>query len=212
MHAAKKTKRLIKKAKHKIGRKRRSIKRRGAKRRNAKRTVGRVPIAAKLPSSVVTFLKKSKAKVEPLGHRTVFTAFDAASTLKVDIASVGKTLVMQGGGDTIVAVVPANCNVDIKALTKVVNAHRTRHEKKPSGKLTFTSERAIKSRLKAVPGAVPPFGPLLGIEAFIDKKMTKPRTVVVSGGNFESSLALTPTELLRLSEGILGSFSAVRPK
>lgn len=188
---------------------------RGAKRRKgkgAKRTVGRVPIPAKLPSAVASYLKKTSAKVEPLGHRTVFTAYDAAQTLKLDLKTVGKTLVLSDGTETIVAVIPASHNADLKALGRLVKEHRARHGAGKIGKLAFATERTIKSRLKATPGAVPPFGPMLGLETYVDKLLTKPSTVVVSGGSFEASLSMTPTELLRLSQGIVGSFSKERPK
>lgn len=189
---------------------------RGAKRgkgkKGAKRTVGRVPIPAKLPSAVASYLKKTSAKVEPLGHRTVFTAYDAAQTLKLDLKTVGKTLVLSDGSETIVAVIPASHNADLKALGRLVKEHRTRHGAGKIGKLAFATERSIKSRLKATPGAVPPFGPMLGLETYVDKLLTKPNTVVVSGGSFEASLSMTPTELLRLSQGIVGSFSKARPK
>ena len=185
-------------------------KRRGAKR--VKRGVRQIAIPAKLSSQVASYLKKTKGRYEAIGHRTVFTAFDASQTLKVDIASVAKSLVLQDGGDTIVAVVPASRNLDIKALRKVVSSHRARHGKPAARKLSFASERSIKSRLKATPGAVSPFGPMLGIETFVDRLLTKPRTIVVSGGNFETSLKMTPNEMLRLSEGIVGSFSVARPK
>ena len=197
------------------------------KRKEAKKTVHRVKknkrvkkvtrkkvqpkkLPAKLPALVAGFLKKTKARFEALGHKTVFTAFDAAQTLKVDLGSVGKTLVLQDGGDTIVAVVPASHNVDLKALAKAVTAHRARHGKPRVGKLKFASERVIKSRLKAVPGAVPPFGPLHGLETFVDKRLTKPRSIIVSGGSFQTSLSMMPAELLRLSQAVVGSFSSAR--
>jgi len=206
-------KRVAKRAPTKKVKKSKKIARRGAKHgKKARRVVRSVVREAKLPAGVASYLKKTSAKVEPLGHRTVFTAYDAAQTLKLDLKTVGKTLVLSDGSETIVAVIPASHNADLKALGRLVKEHRTRHGAGKIGKLAFATERTIKSRLKATPGAVPPFGPMLGLETYVDKLLTKQGTVVVSGGSFEASLSMTPTELLRLSQGIVGSFSKERPK
>ncbi|MFA4998536.1 MAG: hypothetical protein WC514_00720, partial [Candidatus Paceibacterota bacterium] len=67
-----------------------------------------MPISKKL----INFLDKSKVKYEVLEHKTVYTAFDKAKTLRVKENIIGKTLVVKIDKNYALVLVPANKNLD----------------------------------------------------------------------------------------------------
>jgi prolyl-tRNA editing enzyme YbaK/EbsC (Cys-tRNA(Pro) deacylase) len=48
-----------------------------------------------VPRKVLNFLKKNKIKYEIIEHKTVYTAFDKARTLKLKPDIIGKTLILK---------------------------------------------------------------------------------------------------------------------
>ncbi|MFC1630265.1 hypothetical protein ACFL06_01900 [Patescibacteria group bacterium] len=76
-----------------------------------------MPISKK----ILKFLDSGKVKYEPLEHKTVYTAFDKATTLKIPEKTVGKTLVVKLDRNYGIALIPANKNLDIGKLKKIVS-------------------------------------------------------------------------------------------
>jgi Ala-tRNA(Pro) deacylase len=164
----------------------------------------------KLPARILSFLTKNSAKYTPLQHRTVFTAYDVAQTLKVDLKNVAKTLLVQADREWVLIVVPANRNLDFQALKKTINTERKKTAATPFKKISLATERSISKGVSNTPGAVPPFGPLYKLPTYVDRAIMKAPKLIVNGGTFETSLEMKPKEYLRLAEGVLGSFSKKR--
>ncbi|GAG36637.1 unnamed protein product, partial [marine sediment metagenome] len=59
-----------------------------------------------IPKKVVKFL--AGVKHEPVKHRTVYTAYDKAATLRISQKIVGKTLVVKLDREFALALIPAN--------------------------------------------------------------------------------------------------------
>ena len=87
-----------------------------------------------IPKKVINFLEKGKVKYEAIGHRTVYTAFDKAKTLKRGPLAggwrvgrspekmVGKTLILKMDGKLTVVLIPANKNLDLQKFKKLAKA------------------------------------------------------------------------------------------
>ena len=182
-----------------------------------------------IPKKVINFLEKGKVKYEAIGHRTVYTAFDKAKTLKISEKMVGKTLVLKmnpvgsrrlsfgASGKLAVVLIPANKKLDKGKIKKFVKTK----------KIEFASERLIKNKLKArLPryakhcgqgvkvGAIPPFGlqpahhPTRKILTFIDKSLLKNPKIIVNGGNYNFSIKISSNQLKKiLPDAIFGNFS-----
>jgi Ala-tRNA(Pro) deacylase len=155
-----------------------------------------MPIAKKLAK----FL--SKIKYEPIEHRTVYTAFDKAKTLKIPEKTVGKTLVMKMNGDFAIVLVSANQILDKVKFKKTVNSWRKKLGQKSVKKIGFATEVWMKKNLKGVKiGAIPPFGNLWplarrgqrpggGFPTFVEKSLLKNPTIIVSAGNYNISIKI----------------------
>jgi len=152
-----------------------------------------------IPKKIINFLEKNKIKYEPIKHRTVYTAFDKAATLKVPQKIVGKTLVVKLDKNPAIVLIPANKNLDKEKLKKVAKAK----------KVDFLKEAWMKKNLKGVKvGAIPPFGNLWGLATFIDRSLINQSKIIVNGGDYNWSIKITPATLKKLIPDLLiGSFS-----
>ena len=91
-----------------------------------------------IPSKISKFLDKAGVKYEAIQHRTVYTAYDKAATLKVHLKTIGKTLLLFLDKNPAIVLIPANKNLDKSRLKKIAKAK----------KIDFLSERVIKNKLK----------------------------------------------------------------
>jgi Ala-tRNA(Pro) deacylase len=144
-----------------------------------------MPIAKKLAK----FL--SKIKYEPIEHRTVYTAYDKAQTLKIPEKTVGKTLVMKMNGDFAIVLVSANQILDKVKFKKTVNSWRKKLGQKSVKEIRFATEVWMKKNLKGVKiGAIPPFGNLWRFPTFVEKSLLKNPTIIANAGDYNVSIKI----------------------
>ncbi len=155
-----------------------------------------------IPKKVSKFVDQNGAKAEKVEHRTVYTAKDKASTLKVPLKSVGKTLVVKLGKDLALVLVPSNKNVDKQKLKKLAQAK----------KVDFATERLIKSRFKGVKlGSVPPFGKIFKMPVYVDKSLLKENKVYLNSGDYRWSFKTGKQGIKKLMpDAVYGSFTKAR--
>ncbi len=155
----------------------------------------------KIPAKVVNFLKKNKIKHVVISHRTVFTAYDLAQTLKKKLGEVAKTLVVKMDKAHALVVVPASHQVDFKALKKAMGAK----------KVDIDKENMMTKLFKVKPGAISPFhGPLHKLPVYVDRGVMRAQKAVVQAGSFEHSVHMKTKDLLKAVEGKLGNFAKKR--
>jgi len=157
-----------------------------------------------IPQKVTKFLETTKTRYEPIEHRTVYTAFDKAATLKVPAKIVGKTLVLTIDKNLAVVLIPANKNLDKSKFKKIAKVK----------KVDFASEKLIKNRIKgAKVGAIPPFGNLWKLPTFIDKSLTILPKIIINSGDYNWSIKITPAALKKIIPDLtIGSFSQSRSR
>ncbi|MCD6528604.1 YbaK/EbsC family protein [bacterium] len=170
-----------------------------------------------IPKKLIKFLDKARVKYEIIQHRTVYTAFDKAKTLKVPEKIIGKTLVMklEGPGKKFVfALIPGNKNLDKGKFKETVNKWQKRIGEKVIRTCDFATEIWMKKNLKGVKvGAIPPFGSLWKLPTFVDKGLMKSSKIIVSAGNYNFSFKISPANLKKLlPDLIIGSFSQAKKK
>ena len=157
-----------------------------------------------IPQKVTKFLETTKTRYEPIEHRTVYTAFDKAATLKVPVKIVGKTLVLTIDKNLAVVLIPANKNLDKSKFKKIAKVK----------KVDFVSEKLIKNRIKGVRvGAVPPLGNFWKLPTFIDKSLTILPKIIINSGDYNWSIKITPAALKKIIPDLtIGSFSQSRSR
>ncbi|MFH0830669.1 MAG: YbaK/EbsC family protein [Parcubacteria group bacterium] len=156
------------------------------------------------------FLIEHKAKYKVLQHRTVFTAFDTAQTLKVDLGSVAKTLIVQMDRGLALVVIPADRNLDFAKLKKLVNLQRKAQGLATLKKVALTTERSIASKVAKKPGAIVPFGALYKLGTYVDKSLLQEPHIILNAGSFEVSFSMRGSTYGKLADAVVGQFSKKR--
>jgi Cys-tRNA(Pro)/Cys-tRNA(Cys) deacylase len=109
---------------------------------------------------------------------------EAAAALGVDPARVFKTLVVDLDGSLAVAVVPAEAQLDLRAL----------------GKRAALADRAAAERATGyVHGGISPLGQRRRLPTSVDASALEHETVYVSAGRRGLQLELAPADLVRLT-------------
>jgi len=166
-----------------------------------------------LSKTIQKILDTHKVKYEVIEHKTVYTAFDKASTLHAKTQEVGKTVVVSlDGRDYALGLIPSNKNLDKKKVLAAFNKLRAKAKEKNYKKIDFAKEQWMKNNFKGVKlGATPPMGTLYKLPFFMDNALTRPAKIVVNGGEYEISLKLSPASLVKLDSSTLkGNFSMTK--
>lgn len=158
-----------------------------------------------IPKKLLTFLEKQKINYTPLVHKTVYTAYDAAATLKVKLNQVAKVVMLSvdpplpydtGFTKYILVVLPSHAKVDAQKLKKSLKVK----------KIAIATEEMLVKVAKAKPGLVPPFAMLHRVPVFIDKALTKSKAIITNAGSYTDSLRLKVTELVKAGGTLVSSF------
>ncbi|MDP2587746.1 MAG: YbaK/EbsC family protein, partial [bacterium] len=145
-----------------------------------------------------------------LSHRTVYTAFDTAQTLKIDPKIVAKTLIVQADRQLVIVAIPGDRNLDIPKLKKVISQWSKQQGQAAIKKVSLVTERTITNKLTKTTSAVVPVGGLYKLPTIIDTALLSLKKVVLNAGSFELSLEMSGAGLKKLAEPIVGAFSKKR--
>ena len=161
---------------------------------------------------LLQFLTENKARYEIVPHRTVYTAYDKAATLKVKPSIIGKTLVLKVDKLISVVLITGNKNLDKNKFKKSVNDWQKKKEERPVKNIDFISEKLMKNKFKGVKiGAIPPFGNLWKLPTFIDKGLMKNPKIIINSGDYNFSIKITGAVLKKLiPDLVIGNFSKPR--
>jgi len=153
-----------------------------------------------IPKKIINYLDKNQAKYEIWQHRTVFTAFDAAQTMHVKVSQIAKNLLVKAGKSYIMAILPADRNIDFVKLAKLAQV----------AKVSLPKEGVMKKVFKVKPGALPAFGGVYKIPVFMDKNLLKETKVIFSSGSFTESIKMGIAAYKKLEQPQLGLFSVAK--
>lgn len=155
-------------------------------------------------------LEESKVKYTLVKHRKVFTAYDVAATMRVKLNTIAKSLLVKtnkpleiGKKPYAIAVVPADKNIDLKKLAKVMTTKDLRITK-----VDIPKEGVMKAQFKVKPGGMSAFGSLHKILVFVDK--TLKNEVIFSSGEFDESIKMKVSDFIKLEGAKIGNFSVVK--
>ena len=155
-----------------------------------------------VPKRVLNFLEKTKVKHEIINHRTVYTAYDKAATLKVKPNIIGKTLVLKIDGSIAIVLIPGNKNLDKNKFKKLAKVKR----------VDFVSEKLMKNKFKGMKtGAIPPFGDLWKLPTFIDKSLISLSQIILNSGDYNFSIKIKGSILKKLILApVIGNFTKAK--
>lgn len=157
---------------------------------------------SKLPEKLINYLKKAGVKHDILEHKTVYTAFDAAATMKKKLGEIAKTLLVQADKDYYLVLLSADHNLDFKKLGKLISVKN----KKAVKVVKIPGEKIMEKVLKVKAGALSAFGGFHKLPVIMDKAMTKAQKAVFQSGSFNHSVEVAVKDFAKLENALLGSF------
>lgn len=147
-----------------------------------------------VPKKVTNYLDKAKVKYDVVKHKTVYTTFDLANTLKEKAGSIAKTLLVKADKKYLLVVLPAHYRVDMDKLKKLVKAKT----------VELAKEMHMQKLLKIKPGSLTPFGRLHRLEVLLDRALVRAGKVLVGAGSFTEHLRMKAADLHKLEGATLG--------
>ncbi len=156
----------------------------------------------KVSKKVLNYLEKAGVDHDILEHRTVYTAIDAAITMKKKLEELAKSLLIKADKDYFLVLLPSDYNLDLEKLKKVISkAHQ-----KEIKIIKIPGEKLVNKTLNIKSGAMSAFGSLHKVPVIIDKKLEKIKKAVFSSGSLNHSVEMKVKDFIELEEAILGSF------
>lgn len=156
-----------------------------------------------IPAKVLRHLEKLKIKYKPVKHRTVYTAYDAAATMKAKLGEIAKTLHIVADKKHILAVVPASHMLDLGKLKKLLKAKTAEIAKEKYMIKVFGSKKGSS--------VVPFFGLYKNVGVWVDRGFSRAKRVIIGGGTFQDSMEMKVKDFLRAAGGVLGNFAMKKP-
>jgi len=149
-----------------------------------------------LPTKTTRYLDSHKVKYETVPHKTVFTAYDLAQTLKVPLEEIAKTLLVKADTAYHLVLLRASDRLDIVKLKKVLKAK----------KLSIANEKDMVRELKVKPGAITPFAGMHKLAIVIDKALIKTKRALFGSGSFEHSIRMRTNDFVKMESPAVGAF------
>lgn len=151
-----------------------------------------------IPAKVTKHLETNKVKYEVVPHKTVFTVYDLAQTLKIKMNGIIKTLLVKADKDYVLTVLPAHVRLDLVALKKTLKAKTVR----------LAKEKEMQLQFKVKPGAMTPFGSLHKVAVVMDKSLAKAEKVLFGAGTFTESLRMKMKDYVKLETPTVAKISS----
>ena len=172
--------------------------------KTAKKGVKKAPRKSKkttkLPAKVIKHLEKAGVNHEILEHKTVYTAIDAAATMKKKINEIVKSLLVKADKDYVLVLLPADNNADLDKVGKLIGKHKGKDVKV----IKIPGEKIVDNALKVKNGAVTAFGQLHDVLVVMDKKLEKVKKGVFASGSHNHSIVMSIKDYIKMEEPIMG--------
>jgi Ala-tRNA(Pro) deacylase len=156
---------------------------------------GEPPGATRPGGSAVTerlerWLRERGARFRVMEHAPVFTSEEAARVRGTPIEAGAKALVFLAVARPVHVVLPGARRIDNARLRAVLGTRTLR----------FATHAELLALTGCVPGAVPPFGNLFGLPAFVDEALAEQEEIAFNAGSNTVSIIMRSDDFLRLSE------------
>ncbi len=156
----------------------------------------------KIPPQVAKYLEKTGVSHEILEHRTVYTAMDAAMTLKKKLDEIAKSLLVMADKDYYLIVLPSDKNIDLEKLKKVL----IKETKRDIKVVKIPSEKVMEEFIKIKQGKVSAFGKVYNVPVIMEKSFDKVKKAVFPSGSFNHSVEMLVKDFVKLENAMLGTF------
>lgn len=150
----------------------------------------------KIPAKLTTYLKANKIIHQVLPHKTVFTAYDLAQTLRYKLEEIAKTLLVKAGSEYRLIVLRASDRLDLKKLQTLLGVSNVK----------IAREQDMVREMNVKPGAITPFGSIHKLNVVLERGLLKARLALFGSGSFEHAIRMSVKDFVRYERPTVGSF------
>jgi Ala-tRNA(Pro) deacylase len=135
------------------------------------------------------FLDRENIKYISIVHSPAYTAQEVAASAHVTGKVLAKTVIVQLDGQMAMAVLPANRKIVLQDLREVTG----------SDQVKFAPEEDFRKKFPdCETGAMPPFGPLYGMEVYVAEGLTHNEQIAFNAGSHTEVIKLAYRDFERL--------------
>jgi Ala-tRNA(Pro) deacylase len=150
-----------------------------------------------IPSKLIDFLNQGKVSYEILHHPEAFTAQELAAIEHVKGKYHAKVVMVKAGGELVMAVLPADHRVDLKALDLATDK-----------RVALATESEFKAGFPdCAVGTMPPFGSLYGVPMYVDTSLTEDEFIVFEAGTHTDAIKMSYPDYARLASPKVARFA-----
>lgn len=144
-----------------------------------------------------SFLDENHIRYTLMTHSPAYTAQTAAHTMHIPGKEVAKTVVVRAGKETMLAVVPASCHVNLMRLGKLVGSEAR-----------LASEAEFIDKFPDCElGAMPPFGNLYKLPVYVDEKLAADEEIVFNAGTHRDAIRMRFEDFSKLAHPTVAGFA-----
>ena len=135
-------------------------------------------------------LKREEIAFRELHHEPTATSEESARVRGEELKNGGKALLMKGGDDYRLFVLPADRRADSSKIRRTLTLR----------KLRFANRNELLELTGLVPGSVPPFGhPVLPFDLFVDAAIRDNERIAFNAGSLTDSIIMSVDDYLRIA-------------
>ncbi len=149
-------------------------------------------------SKLKSFLDENHVSYEYKEHEEVRTSEEAAKARGEDIRIGAKAMILKADDKFIMLVLSAAKKIDSKKVKQMLGAESLR----------FATPEEVTQLTDCVPGGVPPFANIFGLDLIVDKTIPMNEFMAFNAGERTKSLKLKTKDYLGLLKPRIEEFSA----
>jgi Ala-tRNA(Pro) deacylase len=150
-----------------------------------------------VPERLTGWLTAAGVAFRVLEHAPVRTSAEAAAVRGTPLEAGAKALVVRADERPVHLVLPADRRIDNARLRAILGTRRLR----------FATPEELWTLTGCVPGAVPPFGNLFGLDVLVDEELTQCDEIAFNAGSPAVSITMRCADFIRLAGARLCRFT-----
>jgi prolyl-tRNA editing enzyme YbaK/EbsC (Cys-tRNA(Pro) deacylase) len=154
------------------------------------------------PDALIKYLQTKGIYPKVIDHKTVYTAIDAANTLKRKMDEIVKSLLVKADNYYCIVCLPANQNLDFTKIKAAIEKAAGRKVKT----VQIPSEKVMKELLKLREEGMSAFGGYHQLPVIAEKRLATLSKAVFPSGSFNHSIEMKVKDYLKLENAVLASF------
>jgi prolyl-tRNA editing enzyme YbaK/EbsC (Cys-tRNA(Pro) deacylase) len=148
-------------------------------------------------SKIKSFLEEHHVSYEYKEHEEVRTSEEAAKARGEDIKIGAKAMILKADDKFIMFVLSAAKKIDSKRVKEILGAKSLR----------FATPEEVNQLTGCIPGGVPPFANIFGLDLLLDKTIVANEFMAFNAGERTKSLKIKTVDYLRLLKPRIEDFS-----